>query len=225
MAAAAAAAAAKSLQSCPTLCDPTDGSPPGPAIPGILQASTLEWVAISLSKAWKWKVTVKSLCHVQLLATPWTAAYQAPPSMGLSRQEYWSGVPSSTPLFYADWNLGNINFGRENLIVSFTLKELSVQFSSVQSLSSAQHFVTPWISSPGLPVDHQLPEFTQTHVHWVGDTIQPSHPLSAPSPLAPNPSQHQSLFKWVNSSHEVAKVLAFQLQHQSFQWTPRTDLL
>ena len=80
-------------------------------------------------------------------------------------------------------------------------------------------------STPGLPVHHQLLEFTQTHVHRVGDAIQPSHPLSSPSPLAPNPSQHQSLFQWVNSSHEVAKVLEFQLQHQSFQWTPRTDLL
>ena len=82
-------AAAKSLQSCPTLCDPRDGSPPGSPIPGILQARTLEWVAISFSNAWKWKVKVKSLSHVWLLATPWTAAYQAPPSMGFSRQEYW----------------------------------------------------------------------------------------------------------------------------------------
>ena len=80
-------------------------------------------------------------------------------------------------------------------------------------------------STPGLPVHHQLPEFTQTHVHRVGDAIQPSHPLSSPSPPSLNPSQHQSFFQWVNSSHEVAKVLEFQLQHQSFQWTPRTDLL
>ena len=80
-------------------------------------------------------------------------------------------------------------------------------------------------SMPGLPVHHQLPEFTQTHVHQVRDAIQPSHPLSSPSPPAPNPSQHQGLFQWVNSSHKVAKVLEFQLQHQSFQWTPRADLL
>ena len=80
-------------------------------------------------------------------------------------------------------------------------------------------------STPGLPVHHQLPEFTQTHVHQVGDAIQPCHPLSSPSPPAPSASQHQGLFQWVNSSHEVAKVLEFQLQHQSFQWTPRTDLL
>ena len=89
----AAAAAAKSLQSCPTLCDPIDGSPPGSPVPGILQARTLEWVAISFSKAWKWKVKVKLLNRVRLLATPWTAAHQAPPSMGFSRQESWSGLP------------------------------------------------------------------------------------------------------------------------------------
>ena len=77
-------------------------------------------------------------------------------------------------------------------------------------------------STPGLPVHHQLPEFTQTHVHQVGDAIQPSHTLLSPSPPAPNPSQHQGLFHWVNSSHEVAKVLEFQPRNQSFQWTPRT---
>ena len=93
----AAAAAAKLLQSCLTLRDPIDGSPPGSPVPGILQARTLEWVAISFSKAWKWKVKVKSLSRVRLCATPWTAAYQAPPSMGFSRQEYWSGVPLPSP--------------------------------------------------------------------------------------------------------------------------------
>ena len=87
------ATAAKSLQSCPTLCDPIDGSPPGSPVPRILQARTLEWVAISFSNAWKWKVKVKSLSRVQPSVTPWTAAYQAPPSMGFSRQEYRSGVP------------------------------------------------------------------------------------------------------------------------------------
>ena len=87
------AAAAQSLQSCQTLSNPIDRSPPGSPVPGILQARTLEWVAISFSNAWKWKVKVKSLSRVRLLATPWTAAYQAPPSMGFSRQEYGSGVP------------------------------------------------------------------------------------------------------------------------------------
>jgi len=80
-------------------------------------------------------------------------------------------------------------------------------------------------STPGIPVHHQLPESTQTHVHWVGDAIQPSNPLSSPSSPALNLSQHQGIFQWVSSSHQVAKGLEFQLQHQSFQWTPRTDLL
>ena len=91
----AAAAAAKLLQSCPTLCNPIDSSPWGSPIPGILQARTLKWVAISFSNSWKWKVKVKSLSHVRLLATPWTAAYQAPPSMGFSKQEYlleWNAI-------------------------------------------------------------------------------------------------------------------------------------
>ena len=91
------AAAAKSLQSCPTLCDPIDGSPPGSCVHGILQARTLEWVAISFSSAWKWNVKVKSLSRVRLFVTPWTAAHQAPPSMGFSRQEYWSEMPLPSP--------------------------------------------------------------------------------------------------------------------------------
>ena len=90
-------AAAKSLQSCLTLCDPIDGSPPGSPVPGILQARTLEWVAISFSSAWKWKVKVKLLSRVQLFAAPWTAAHQAPLSMGFSRQEHWIGVPLPSP--------------------------------------------------------------------------------------------------------------------------------
>ena len=93
----AAAAAAKSRQSCPTLCDPIEGSPLGSPVPGILQARTLEWVAISFSNAWKWKVKVKLLISAELLATPWTAAHQAPQSTGFSRQAYWSGVPLPSP--------------------------------------------------------------------------------------------------------------------------------
>ena len=109
IAAAATAAAAKSLQSCLALCDPIDGSPPGSPIPGIFQARTLEWVAISFPNAWKWKVKVNSLSRVQLFATPWTAAYQAPPSMGFSRQEYWSGVPWPSPDYWlVAPNAGNV---------------------------------------------------------------------------------------------------------------------
>ena len=100
----------------------------------------------------------------------------------------------------------------------------SVQFSSVAQ--SCPSLCDPMNrSTPGLPVHHQLLEFTQTHVHWVSGAIQPSHPLSSPSPPAPNPSQHQSLFQWVNSLHEVAKVLEFQLWYHSFQRNPRADLL
>ena len=95
--AAAAAASAASLQSCPTLCDSIDGSPPGSSVPGTLQARTLEWVPISFSNAWKWRVKVKSLNHVWLFMTPGTVAHQAPPSMGFSRQEYWSGLPFPSP--------------------------------------------------------------------------------------------------------------------------------
>ena len=105
---------------------------------------------------------------------------------------------------------------------------LSLPLATIQFTSGAQSFRTlcnPMNrSTPGLPAHHQLPESTQTNIHWVGDAIQPSHPLSSPSPPALNLSQHQGLFKWVSSSHQVAKVLEFQLQHQSFQWTPRTDL-
>ena len=96
--------------------------------------------------------------------------------------------------------------------------------SSVQWLSHVRLFETPWTSAHQASLSKQLPEFTQTHVHWVGDAIQPSHPLVSPSPPALNLSQHWGLFKWVSSSHQVAKVLEFHLQHQSFQWTPRTDL-
>ena len=97
-------------------------------------------------------------------------------------------------------------------------------FGSVQLLSHVSLCDSMNRSTPGLSVHHQLLKFTQTHVYQVGDAIQPSHPLSSPSPPAPNPSPHQGLFPWVNSSHEVAKVLEFQPQHQSFQWTPRTGL-
>ena len=118
-----AAAAAKSLQSCPTLCDPIDGSPPGSPVPGILQARILEWVAISFSNAWMWKVKGKSLSCAQLLAIPWTAAYQAPLSMGFSRQEYGSGVPSKECQCY---------------------RELLVFCVCAELLSHAQLFVTLW---------------------------------------------------------------------------------
>ena len=124
------------------------------------------------------------------------------------------------------FNIKEIKCSYKNLGIKSRISNKKVwhRFSSV-----AQSCPTLWdpmnCSTPGLPVHHQLPESTQTHVYWVGDAIQPSHPLSSPSPPALNLSQHQGLFKWVSPSHQVAKVLEFQLQHQSFQWTPRTDLL
>jgi len=121
----AAAAAAKLLQTCPTLCDPRDGSPPGSSVHGILQARTMEWVAISSSNAWKWKVKMKSLSRVRLLATPWTAAYQAPPSMGFSRQEYWSGVPLPSPAFH--WT-EVFNYDVIKVIIIFVLCCVLVKF-------------------------------------------------------------------------------------------------
>ena len=125
----------------------------------------------------------------------------------------WKDAQCHLSLRNANWNINEIS-----------LHSFSVQFSSVAQ--SCPTLCDPMSRGmPGLSVHHKLLEFTQTHAHQVGDAIQPSHPLSSPSPPALNPSQHQGLFQWVNSSHEVAKLLEFQLQHQSFQWTPRTDLL
>ena len=146
-------AAAKSLQSCPTLCDPIDSSPPGSPVPGILQARTLEWGCHFLLQCMK----VKSESEV-------TQSY---PTL-------------CDPM------------------------DCSLPGSSIHGCNPMNH------SMPGFPVHHQLLEFTQTHVHWISDAIQPSHPLLYPSP-ALNLSQHQGRFKWVSSSHQVAKLLEFQL--------------
>ena len=126
---------------------------------------------------------------------------------------------------YTQWCMGSKNGSIERYSYDFYMGIFlfsSVQFSSVTQ--SCLTLCDPMNhNTPGLPVHHQLPEFTQTHVHRVSDAIQPSHPLSSPSPPAPNPSQHQSLFQWVNSSHQVAEVLEFQLQHHSLQRNPRAD--
>ena len=171
--------------------------------------------------------------------TPCTAAHQLPLSMRLPRQESWSGLPfpflrgSSPPrdrthvkgigrwipYYWVSKEALNSHYPTSNIF----LWSSTHQFSSVAQ--SCPILCDPMnCSMPDLPVHHQLPEFTQTHVRQVGDAIQPSQPLSSPSP-ASNPSQHQGLFQWVSSSHEVAKVQEFQLQHQSFQWTSRTDFL
>ena len=110
-----------------------------------------------------------------------------------------------------------LNIQKTKIVASSPISSVQFSRSVMSTLCNPMNS-----STPGLPVHHQLPESTQTHVHWVGDAIQPSHPLSSPSPPAPNPSQHQGLFQRVSSPHQVAKVLAFHLQHQSFQWTSRT---
>ena len=136
------AAAAKSPQSCPTLCDPIDGSPPGCPVPGILQARTLEWVAISFSSAWKWKVKVKSHSRVRLLAAPWTAAYQAPLSMGFSRQKYWSGVPLPSPMLI----LGPVNETPPTCETSFSLSGYCL--NSENAIEPEEHGASRW-KGPG----------------------------------------------------------------------------
>ena len=125
----------------------------------------------------------------------------------------WSGIIC--------WHKNPVRQVNMTLLVAYTLH---IQFSSVTQSCPTLHNPMD-CSTPSLPIHHQLPEFTQTHVHWVGDAIQPSHPLSSPFPPAFNLPWHQGLFKWVSSSHQVAKVLEFQLQHQSFQWIFRTDFL
>ena len=132
-------AAAKSLQSCPTLCDPIDGSPPGSPAPGILQARTLEWVAISFSNVWKWKVKVKSLSHVRLLATPWTTAYQAPPSVGFSRQEHWSGLPLPSPIALTRWTV----FGKVMALLFNMLSRIVIAF-----LPRSERLLISWLQTP-----------------------------------------------------------------------------
>ena len=137
--------------------------------------------------------------------------------------KYLLGINKNLSSIYHDlsWhNLGN-QLHNQDLIWSIVFDNL-VQFSCSVMSDSCDPMDC---STPGFPVHHQLPELTQTHVHRVGDAIQPSHPLSSPSPPTFNLSQHQGLFKWVSSSHQVAKVLEFQLQHQSFQWIFRTDFI
>ena len=128
----------------------------------------------------------------------------------LTRKILWNLYPPSSPLHWLR--------GHQEVI-------LKGYISSVQSLSGVKLCNPTDCSTPSFPVHHQLPKFTQTHVHWVGDAIQPFHPLSSPSPPTFNLSQHQGLFQWVSSSHQVAKVLESQLQHESFQWILKTDFL
>ena len=157
------AAAAKSLQSCPTLCDLIDGSPPGFPVPGILQARTLEWVAISFSNAWKWKAKVKLLSHVWLLVTPWTVAHQAPLSMGFSRQEYWSGVPLPSPWTVVNQAPLSMGFSRQDywsgllFPPSGDLPDPGIKPTSYVSPVLAGEFFTA--ETPGKPIN-----FIRAHI-------------------------------------------------------------
>ena len=167
----AAAAAAKSLQSCPTLCNPIDSSPPGSAVPGILQGRTLEWVVISFSSAWKWKVKVKSLSHVRLLATPWTAAHQAPPSMGFSRQEYWSGPAS----------------------LSITNSRSSPKLTSIELVMPSSHLILCCPPSPPGPNPSQHQSFPMSQLFaWGGQSIG----VSALASVLPVNTQDWSPLEW-----------------------------
>ena len=163
--AAAAAAAAKSLQLCPTLCDAIDSSPPGSPVPGIFQARTLEWVAISFSNAWKWKVKMKLLSRIQLLATPWTAAHQTPPSMGFSRQEYWSGVPLPSPTVCLCYS----NFLRICCEVTNIWSGLLVIISSTNLVSWLTIYSSFQCSTPSLKeLKFSLHELS--YVQWIWDS-------------------------------------------------------
>ena len=148
---------AKSLQLCPTLCEPIDSSPPGSAVPGMLQARVLEWVAIAFSNAWRWKKKVKSLSCVQLLATPWTPAYQAPPSMGFSRQEYWSGVPLPSQM---------LKPGLENFEHYFTSVWDECICAVVWAFFSTA-CLWDWNENWPFPVVWPLPSFPNLLAYWV----------------------------------------------------------
>ena len=156
--------------------------------------------------------------HVWLFAILWAVARQALLFMGSSRQEYWSGLPYHPPGDLPDPEIKLASLMSPALTGGF------FQFSSVTQLCLTLSDPMD-CSRPGFPVHHWLLELAQTHVHQGGNAIQPSHPLLSSSPPAFNLSQHQSLFQWVSSLHQVAKVLEFQLHHQSSQWIFRTDFL
>ena len=167
-----------------------------------------------------WDVVVWLLSHVWLLVTPRTIARQAPLSMGFPRQEYWSGLPFSSP-----GDLPFFSFSRDWTHIFCISRQIVYHWATREALlwdcccwSVIQLCLTlcdPMdCSTPGLPVSHHLPKFVQVHVHWIGDAIQPSHPLTLSSPSALSLSQHHGLFQWVGCSHQITKIL--ELQHQSF---------
>ena len=156
------ATAAKSLQSCLTLYDPIDGHPPGSAVPGILQARTLEWVAVSFSNAWKWKVKVKSLSHVQLFTIQWTAAYQAPLSMGFCRQESWSGLPLPSPHMHSEYMLNKQGDLLQLWGIPFPVLNQSVLVLTAASCP-AYRFLRRWVMWSGIPISLKIFWFIVIH--------------------------------------------------------------
>ena len=211
----------KVAQSCPTLCNPVDCSLPGSSVHGILQARILEWVAISFSRGSsrpRGQTQVFSIAgrHFNLWATR-----EAP---GIHWDKTIIQQNTCTPMFTAVlFTIAKTWKQPKHPTTEEWIKKMWSVSSVAQSCLTLCNPMNR--NTPGLPVHHQLPRSTQTHAHQVSDAILPSHPLSSPSPPAFNLSQHQGLFQWVSSSHQVAKVLELPLQHQSFQWTPRTDLL
>ena len=225
---------AKSLQLCLNLCDPVDCSPPGCSVHGILQARVLEWVAISFSRgssrprdrtpiSYIFCIGRQLLYHWRHLGGPsWeTLVCNFLSCFAMSLWGFRIKIMPPCPL--ATRSVPFILYFTKVCINFVLLLSMFDQFRLVTWSCPTLCDPMDW-SMPGFPVHHQLLELAQTHVHQVSDAIQPSHPLSPPSP-AFNLSQHQSLFQWVGSSHQVAKVLELQLQHQSFQWIFRTDFL
>ena len=182
-----------------------DGSPPGSPVSGILQARTLEWVAISFSNSWEWKVKVKSLSHVQFFTTSWTAAHQAPPSMGFSRQEYWSGVPLPLP-----WG-GHLPLA--------SLKNAFVV--AVPSLSHVWFFATPWTAVHQASLSFTISQSLLMSV----ESVMPSNHLVLCRSLLLLPSIFPSVRVFSNELALRIRWPKFQLQRQSFQWIFRTDFL
>ena len=166
---------------------------------------------------WKWTL----FSHVQLFATPWTVAYQAPLTMEFSRQEYWNQLPCPSPEIFPVQRMNPCFQHCRQTIVWSTLEPTTNMLLMFQLCLTLCDPID--CSTPGFPVLYYLLEFAQTHVYWVGDASQPSHPLWSPSPPALNLPQHQGLFQWLGSSNQVAKVL--ELQHQSFQWIFKVDFL
>ena len=209
---------AKLLQSCLTLCNPMDCSLPGSSVHGILQARILEWVAMASSRGSSQpsNLFLLDLLHWQVGSLPLVPPGKPQPGLLHCRQIlHWMSHQRRQLMISVQFSCSVMPW------LSATLWTASCQASL--STTNSQSLPKLMFIESVMPSNPLIPEFTQTDVHWVGDAIQPSHPLLSPSPPAFNLCQHQGLFQWVSSSHQVAKELEFQLQHQSFQWIFRTD--